>query len=738
MPQSDYLRDKLGSANIIPADHVVAGSYTSFNLVYTAGYYGVDESGGLKIVQRFASDMASPQFDDPSADNFVSLSASNKAKLSCQFDERNNVRPWLRTLLIRLDDRSLGEGDQITVYFGDRSLGSRGIRIQSFCEDTFEFKVLIDAFGTGEFTELPSSLVFRIVPGEPVRWVSILPTTIPMGVPFRLFIKAEDYWGNPTELCDSEVHLQASYPVDGLPESVRIVPGQATKVIENLRVNKEVDLIIKLLDHDQKMLACSNAARIVSSGEAPTDGSAPKHLWYYWGDLHGQSEETVGTNSVRQYFTFGRDKAFLDVISHQGNDFQITTEFWQTLQKVCDDFYDPGRFVTFPGYEWSGNTSLGGDHNIICLRSGEMIHRSSHALVEDHSDIALDRCNASKLFESLKNRDVFVYAHVGGRYADLSFAADSSITPSVEIHSDHGTFEWLLHDAFSLGLRPGVVANSDDHTGRPGASYPGATHFVAFGGLTCFLSRELTRDAIFESLQQRHHYATTGERVFLDTSAKLSDGIRAIMGDIVRTNKSEMLLQVEVLSQSPIERVEIFNGLQKFDIVYPYNEEDLGNRIRVYWEGAECRGRRRKSIWDGSAYLKQNQFLSFRPINFWNLQHYLIGEDSQKLIWRSATAGGFSGFEIELANQYQGAIMFRSPSLNMDVPIGDIGLRDLIFEAGGLEKKVRIFRLPKKNPHMRIRCVRVASLQKGDNPLYVKLILENGHTAWSSPIYVVK
>jgi hypothetical protein len=738
MSHSSYLRNKIGSAKIIPDDDLVAGSYTSFNLVYTAGYYGVDESGGLKIVQRFASDMSTPQFDYPSADNYVSLSASNKAKLLCQFDERNNIRPWLKTLLIRLDNRSLQQGDQITVCFGDRSLGSRGIRMQSFCEDTFEMKVLVDAFGSGEFVELPSSPVLRIMPGEPVRWISILPTTIPVGVPFRFFIKAEDYWGNPSILDNSEIHLQASDTVDGLPESVRFIPGQSTMVIENLRVNKEVDLFIKVLDRDRKLIACSNAARVVSSGVDKVDGSTSKHLWHFWGDLHGQSEETVGTNSVRQYFSFGRDKAFLDVISHQGNDFQITTEFWQTLQKTCDEFYDPGRFVTFSGYEWSGNTGLGGDHNIICLRSGEMIHRSSHALVEDHSDIDLDRCNVSKLFESLKNRDIFFYAHVGGRYADLSFAADSGITPSVEIHSDHGTFEWLLRDAFSLGLRPGVVANSDDHTGRPGASYPGATHFVAFGGLTCFLSSELTRDAIFESLRQRHHYATTGERVFLDTSVKLSDGIRAIMGDIVRTKKPEMLLQIEILSQSPIERLEIFNGLQKIDTVYPYNEEDLGNRIRVYWEGAECRGRRRKSNWDGSAYMKQNHFLSFRPINFWNLEHDLIGEESQKLIWRSATAGGFSGFEIELANQSKGTIMLRSQSLDMDVPIGDIGLKDLIFEAGGLEKKVRIFRLPNRNQHLTIRCGHVVSLHKGDNPLYVKLILENGHVAWSSPIYVIK
>ncbi len=47
----------------------------------------------------------------------------------------------------------------------------------------------------------------------------------------------------------------------------------------------------------------------------------------FWADLHGQSEETIGTNSVDDYFRFGRDLAFLDICAHQGNDFQITDAF---------------------------------------------------------------------------------------------------------------------------------------------------------------------------------------------------------------------------------------------------------------------------------------------------------------------------------------------------------------------------------------------------------------------------
>ena len=63
---------------------------------------------------------------------------------------------------------------------------------------------------------------------------------------------------------------------------------------------------------------------------------------------------------------------------------------------------------------------------------------------------------------------------------------------------------------FVWGYRIGIVANSDGHKGRPGASYPGAALFGAVGGLTCFLIDTLSRDSILNAIRKRHHYATTG------------------------------------------------------------------------------------------------------------------------------------------------------------------------------------------------------------------------------------
>ena len=80
----------------------------------------------------------------------------------------------------------------------------------------------------------------------------------------------------------------------------------------------------------------------------------------------------------------------------------------------------------------------------------------------------------------------------------------------MKVHSSWGTFEWLLHDALKLRYRVGVVANSDGHKGRPGASYPGAGKFGAIGGLTCFHMAYLSREALLDCMRKRRHYGTTG------------------------------------------------------------------------------------------------------------------------------------------------------------------------------------------------------------------------------------
>ena len=49
MPHSNYLPERMGTAAISPTGTFEAGSFQSFTLVYTAGYFGIDDTGSIKI-----------------------------------------------------------------------------------------------------------------------------------------------------------------------------------------------------------------------------------------------------------------------------------------------------------------------------------------------------------------------------------------------------------------------------------------------------------------------------------------------------------------------------------------------------------------------------------------------------------------------------------------------------------------------------------------------------------------
>ena len=63
----------------------------------------------------------------------------------------------------------------------------------------------------------------------------------------------------------------------------------------------------------------------------------------------------------------------------------------------------------------------------------------------------------------------------------------------------------------------------------------------------------------------------------------------------------------------------------------------------------------------------------------------------------------------------------------------------VMFEAGGIARRIRVFRLPDENPHRHVTLERRIPLAGArDNALYVCLVQEDGHLVWSSPIYIFR
>src|SRR3974390_748099 len=564
MPYSTYPPEPTAPPSLPPAGPFVAGSYAELTLTYTAGALGIDAPGMLKVSWRTTSDMSKPQFTDPKAANFTAVEASNGAKLEIWFD-RLNIRPWANTILIRVGRGYLRKGDTITLRIGDRRQGSPGYRLQTNCENRVALKTSVDAFATYEFVELPEQPCFDLVPGPAMSWKVIVPSLVVVGEPFRLALVAEDMWGNPTGEAQAKLRMKASQSLRGLPEVVAIKPADGPRATDDISARAPGDVELNVADENGQGLARANPMRVVKEQPA---------LRRYWADLHRPSGEKIGMGTAEEYFHYARNKAFVDIVGHQGNDFQITDAFWRELNELTAKFDLPGRFVCVPGYEWSGNTGMGGDRNIFFRREGRPIRRSSHILVERQTSTSA-LYTARELFDAIKAEDAGVIAPVRGRYAATTMAHDGRLERAVEVHSSWGTFEWLLHDAFDRGSRVGVVCHSDDHKGRPGATRPGASSFGAIGGLTCYFMPELTRDAVFDALHRRRHYGTSGVRMFMDLSGSFDREVTgfsedpqlgparefettlALMGDIIRPGNVPMRLAAEVIGTAPIDRLDV-------------------------------------------------------------------------------------------------------------------------------------------------------------------------------------
>lgn len=738
-----------GSATMEGPRTAEVRTYQTFRVRYQTGKLGLDDTGSVRIAFRFISDAGFLQTTDPTAPNYVTAKSSGEGRLQLKYDRNGGQRPWNETLTVYQSGGYLKPGETIDIVIGDTSGGSPGLLMPTFLDSGRVFRVMADVQATGVHIPVAGDPLFvTVIPGPATRHLAVLPTLRRPGQPFHFGLKAEDRWGNPTGQGPRRFAVEASMPVNGLPETIEFAPESGAMTLEGLSCDSEGELHITLTDE---------TGQVVKAGPLVIEDRKAVH---FWGDLHGQTGETVGTNIAEYYFDFARNKSFLDVTSHQGNDFQITDRFWKRLNEITAEANDPGRFTVLPGYEWSGNTAVGGDHNVFYMEEGAPIYRCSHALVADRSDAQNDAHTLTDLYRKFEKEptETVMYAHVGGRYANIFFDHDPRFEAAVEMHSAWGSFEWILTDGFPLRRRVGVVCNSDGHKGRPGSSYPGASLFGAYGGLTCFVTPENTRGSIFEAIRRRHTYGTTGPRVFMDVSARLPEGgtlflrnpdafpetateqiDRCILGDIVKVKGDTAEIDVTVRAPAGIVSLELRDGTKVLKRIRPYGEDDLASRIRVMWSGAEYRGRGRNTNWRGRADFRGGCIERFERINRLNHEQTLDQTGSAAVVWNAVTTGNMMGFDAWLGAEQDGVLEILTNLGNLTLLIKDIGVEPYVLDAGGLARELRVQRLPDTALPREITLTETVRIHEtGDTPLWVCATFEDGNQAWSSPIYLFR
>ena len=211
-----------------------------------------------------------------------------------------------------------------------------------------------------------------------------------------------------------------------------------------------------------------------------------------------------------------------------------------------------------------------------------------------------------------------------------------------------------------------------------------------------------------------------------------------MMGDIVDVSTGIPVLKAHIVGTGPIDNVEIHNGMKILKRLRPYDEGDLGKRVKIVWSGARVRGRDRQVQWDGDLEVDGNSILEAVPVNFWNANHPLEHIDRHHLAWKSVTTGGSSGVILTFEWMDVGILRVNTIQGDAKIDVPSIGLEPQAWDYGDLGKGIRISRLPDQKATNELSFeLPLTGLRKGDNPIYIRVVQEDEHTAWTSPIYLV-
>ena len=284
----------------------------------------------------------------------------------------------------------------------------------------------------------------------------------------------------------------------------------------------------------------------------------------YFGDIHGQSQRSIGFGSDEEYFAWARDAELLDFTApanHYGGRERLTEEIWEETKELCNKYEDPGHFSTMVSYEWGGRNG----HRNVYYRD-----KIGDILVGKKEEGA--KCDTiQKLWGALGNQGL--PALTIPHHPKFISRVDWSISNPeyqrvVEVCSCWGNSEQhgphSVQHAIKLGHRMGVIGGTDTHFSQPGHSCFGA---FDRGGLTVVIAPKLERTNIWDALHDRRCYATTWARILVSFFINNS-----IMGSELHIN-GERKISGEVIGTADLKSVEIIRNNKVIHCINPKSDE---------------------------------------------------------------------------------------------------------------------------------------------------------------------
>jgi len=597
-----------GKGTVIPRSLKV-NQRSTWQLRYSVGAKGVDVGGRIKV-QILGRGFCNPlQIARPEEAEFVTVaSCSTRSTVRLLATTLRNGT-MMKEVGCVVDDAPLKEREEVIFTFGDTSRGSPGFTVPKYSQ-ILRIQVLIDVAGNRSFFRVPDPCNLVYKPEDPARFVLVCSSQAQVAHTTEITVKAMDQYNNlypsykgrvDLKLCSRNGQILKEFSLEKKDEG-----------ISKLRVKAPSPGTYFFVAEDKTAGIKGSSNPVVVENKIPL-------LRYFWGEIHGHTLMSDGHLTPHQSYTYARDIQMLDfsaITDHDthmtrrekgGEDAYLLSPFWRTsldpwnvIKYETDRFHQPGRFVTFLGYEWTGSTSF--TPRDMCFGHKNVYYLSDDESMYSHLDPESNTSN--KLYDLLRNKEAIVIPHHTSRpvappeegeippptkdkKSEPSFVPsrggtnwdfhDEKLEPLVEIYSKWGNSEYFncprpvvnsrpegcVEEALKRGYKMGFVAGSDTHVSGPGSPFPewegGPLQYRS--GLTCVLAKDLTRQEIFEALKRRHCYATTGERIYLEF--RLNDEF--IMGDEAHLSSAKVPRKFKILvaGTTPLDKVQVIKNNQE-------------------------------------------------------------------------------------------------------------------------------------------------------------------------------
>ncbi|MCP5119546.1 MAG: DUF3604 domain-containing protein, partial [bacterium] len=460
-----------------PAE-VVVNSHMTWTIRFTVGQAGMKTGGGiwLSTAHDFGWDMWGGVFlqtTNPRMENYLTYRTSTGAALDWKvYGGRDQpsvfggFHPWQRVNAFTLTGDALAPGDSIEVTIGDTSGGSPGVRVQEMDEEKFQQKVYVDALGDGEYLPLRNSPHVRVAAGPARELKVIAATDWVAGQPGWVNVWFDDGYGNPAESYRGEISVEAEPALD----YTFTAADRGAHRFETMRYQRPGTYRLRVRSKDGSLSAESNPFVV--------HASAPRQR-AFWGDLHTHTMYSDGRGTPAETYAFGKRVAALDFAAVSDHAFIVKPWMWREIIDTTNRYNQDGRYVTLLGYEWSGRSDVGGDHNVYTSDPQMPIIRSANGYSYDNlrmyhgpnDELNLSANHVENLFrllgERFRDENLLAIPHYGGRRGNPAWH-NPRIQRQIEIFSDHRRSEDWTSTFLEKGYRIGVMASTDNHSGNAG------------------------------------------------------------------------------------------------------------------------------------------------------------------------------------------------------------------------------------------------------------------------------